>query len=122
MNKESLVKEQKDFSAIGAEIPYELAAKMVKNHQDDHIEESYSYFIGKKIIEEILAQPGCAGIRFFDATNESGDKTLVYVGYDSNGKSILEITTVNDHGKLAVTPGMLGDKSDSTPSSNWLHF
>ncbi len=35
-------------------------------------------------------------------------KTLVYVGIDAKGKNILEITTVNDHGKLAVTEGMIG--------------
>ena len=42
--------------------------------------------------------------------NESGNKTLVYVGVNAKGKSILELTTVNDHGKLAVTPGMIGDR------------
>ena len=46
---------------------------------------------GGKIIEEILAQPGCVGIRFFDAINETGVKTLVYAGIDAKGKNILEI-------------------------------
>ncbi len=30
----------------------------------------------KHIIDQILAQPGCVGIRFFDAINEAGDKNF----------------------------------------------
>ena len=119
MNKESLVKDKLEFQAIGEEISHELAARMVKDHQDLHAEESYSYYVGKNVIGQILAQPGCVGMRFFDAINEAGEKTLVYAGIDAKGKTIVEITTVNDHGKLAVTPGMLGDRSVVGPVSSW---
>ena len=111
MNKESLVKDQIDFQAAGEEISHELAAKMIKDHHDKFsYEESHSYTIGRDIIERILNQPGCVGITFRDAINESGKKTLVYVGVNSKGKSILEYSSVNDHGKLAVTEGMIGDR------------
>jgi len=111
MNKESLIKHKIDYQVAGEEISHELAGKMIKDHHDKHgYEESHSYTIGKTIIEQILAQPGCVGITFRDAINESGNKTLVYVGVDAKGNSILEITTVNDHGKLAVTHGMIGDR------------
>jgi hypothetical protein len=116
MNKESLVKEQVNYQSIGEQISHELAAKMVKDHHDKYSEESKSYIIGKTIIDQILAQPGCIGIRFFDAINEAGIKTLVYVGIDSNGKNLLEITTVNDLGKLAVTEGMSGDRGQTNIS------
>ena len=117
MNKESLVKEQVNYQSIGEQISHELAAKMVKDHYDKYSDESKSYVIGRKIIDEILAQPGCVGVRFFDAINESGIKTLVYAGIDSNGKNILEVTTVNDHGKLAVTEGMSADRGQT--NLNW---
>ena len=68
---------------------------MVKNHFDKHLDESKSYVVGKTIIDQMLAQPGCVAVRFFDAINESGVKTLVYVGMDANGKNILEITTTS---------------------------
>jgi hypothetical protein len=111
MNKESLVKGKINYQTAGEEISHELAAKMIKDHHDKYsYEESHSYTIGKNIIEAILAQPGCVGITFRDAINEFGVKTLVYVGVDSKGKSILELTTVNDLGKLAVTEGMIGDR------------
>lgn len=120
MIKELLVKSQVDFPAIGEQITHELAAKMVKNHHDTHsIDDSNSYYIGRNIIDQMLAQPGCVGIRFFDAINEAGKKTLVYVGIDSKGKSILEYSTVNDYGKLAVVEGMASDRVLVQQPSNW---
>jgi hypothetical protein len=118
MNKESLAKVQLDYQAIGEEISQELGAKMIKNHHDKYSnQESHSYIIGKNIIEAILAQPGCVGIAFADAINEFGNKTLVYVGLDAKGNGITELTTVNDHGKLAVTPGMIGDRLLPPPTA-----
>lgn len=120
MNKELLVKNQVDFPTIGEQITHELAAKMVKNHHDTHsIDDSNSYYIGRNIIDQMLAQPGCVGIRFFDAINEIGQKTLVYVGIDAKGKSILEYSAVNDHGKLAVVEGMSADKVLVDKPTNW---
>ena len=120
MNKELLVKSQVDFPSIGEQISHELAAKMVKNHHDTHsIDDSNSYYIGRNIIDQMLAQPGCVGIRFFDAINESGQKTLVYVGIDAKGKSILEYSTVNDQGKLAVVEGMSADKVLVDKPTDW---
>ena len=46
-------------------------------------------------------------------------KTLVYVGIDSKGKSILEYSTVNDYGKLAVVEGMASDRVLVQQPSNW---
>ena len=120
MNKELLVKSQVDFPSVGEQISHELAAKMVKNHHDTHsIDDSNSYYIGRNIIDQMLAQPGCVGIRFFDAINEAGQKTLVYVGIDAKGKSILEYSTVNDQGKLAVVEGMGADKVLVQKPTNW---
>jgi len=120
MNKELLVKSHADFATVGEQISHELAAKMVKDHHDTHsVDESNSYYIGKNIIDQMLAQPGCVGIRFFDAINEAGKKTLVYVGIDAKGKSILEYSTVNDHGKLAVVEGMSADKVLVQKPTNW---
>jgi hypothetical protein len=122
MNKELLVKAQIDFQAIGEEITHELAAKMVKDHHDKYtLDESHSYYIGKDIVNQVLSQPGCVGIRFFDALNETGEKTLVYVGVDAKGKSIIEITTINDNGKLAVIKSTIGDQLYTPKPINWFN-
>ena len=119
MNKESLVKEQKNFSEIGEEIDHDLAGKFIKNHHDQYsYENSFSYVIGKNIIDKIMAQPGCAGLRIVEAVNEFGNKTLVYVGIDEKGNNILEYTSVNQHGDIAVTEGMIGDRSAG--GTTWL--
>jgi hypothetical protein len=116
MNNESLIKNEMNVEAIGEEISHELAAKMVKDHHDKHMDDSKSYIIGKTIIDQILSQPGCVGFRIFDALNEAGEKTLVYVGIDSKGKNLLEFSSVNQHGKIVVTEGMIGDKTNVTTS------
>ncbi len=47
-------------------------------------EETYSYFFGRCIIERILAQPGCMGLRVYYATNPSDEKRhLLIVGADA---------------------------------------
>ena len=121
MNKESLIKDKVDFKAVGEEISHEVAAKMVKDHHDKYtLDESHSYIIGKNAIDMILTQPGCVGIRFFDALNEEGNKTLVYVGIDSKGKTIIEITTVNEDGKLAIIKASSGDHLLVPKPVNWL--
>jgi hypothetical protein len=127
MNKESLVKEQVNYQAVGEQISHELAAKMIKDHQDKNtVEGSFSFIIGKDIMEKGFSQPGCVGIRIYDAINEAGNKTLVCVGIDSNGKNIIEYTTVNEFGKIAVTEGMVWDKAMPPPPpptghpSGWL--
>ncbi len=120
MNKELLVKEQKDYKTVGEEISIELATKMVKDHHDTYtVEGSNSFIVGKNLIEQTLAQPDCVGIRFFEALNEDGCKTLVYVGIDAKGKSIMEYSTVNGHGKIVVTPGMVVDKTDVQKPYSW---
>jgi hypothetical protein len=120
MNKESLVNELLDFQAIGGEISHELAAKMVKNHHDKYgVENSNSFLIGKDAIDMILSQPGCVGMCFSEAINEEGNKTLVYAGVDSNGKCIIELTSVDEKGKLAIIKGSLGDNLLPPPTSWW---
>src|SRR5450631_811167 len=121
MNKESLINDKLDFQAIGGEISHDLASKMVKDHHDKYtLEDSHSYIIGKNAIDMIISQPGCVGIRFFDALNEEGKKTLVYVGIDAKGKSIVEITTVNEEGRLNIIKASVGDHLLVPKPVNWL--
>jgi hypothetical protein len=78
--------------------------------------------LGANVITHVLSQPGCAGIRFFDALNEKGEKTLVYVGFDAKGRSILEITTVNEGGRLAVVKASVGDQFLTPKPIDWLNW
>ena len=85
----------KNLKLVGEEISHELGAKMVKDFQDENPSENTANYIGRNIIERVLAQPGCEGIRFYNAINEIGMKTLVYVGIDKNEQIITEYVGVN---------------------------
>jgi hypothetical protein len=118
-NKEQL----KTVASIGEEISHELGAKMVKDYQDAFQGDVIGYQIGKNIIEQIFAQPGCVGIRFYNALNEIGEKTLVYVGVDEFNNSIYEYSVVCGEGSIKNAPAIVGDRSfspaDDSPSWNW---
>ena len=48
----------------------------------------HAVFFGKDILNLILAQTGCEGIRFYFAVN-NGDRTLVAVGASANEDSMV---------------------------------
>ncbi|NML22670.1 hypothetical protein HHL16_17435 [Pseudoflavitalea sp. G-6-1-2] len=108
---------KRTIEAIGEEIGYELGAQMVKDYQVANPQDSYCYVIGRNIIETILAQPGCVGIQFYNAYNEMGEKTLVYVGLDADGKTIIEYSTVTKEGQLSFEKGIVADRIERRPTS-----
>src|ERR1700761_1494998 len=101
---------QKDYAQIGEEISHELATDFVKSFRSAHPDEIAGYTVGRNIIDQILAQPGCVGLRFYNALNEAGQKTLVYVGIDADGKDIVEQTVVLEDGGIATAPAIIADR------------
>ncbi len=97
-------------AAIGEEIGLELGTQMVKGYQEANPSDVHSYLIGREIIDRILAQPGCVGIKFFNAYNEAGRKTLVYLGVDKNANTLIQISTVSENGKLDSQKGIVADR------------
>lgn len=100
----------KPVAAIGEEIGYELGKQMVNDYQTANPTDVTFYEIGRNILDQVLAQPGCAGIRFYNAYNEMGQKTLVYVGLNKDGKPILEYTVINNEGVLESNKGIVADR------------
>ena len=97
-------------AAIGEEIGLELGTQMVKGYQEANPSDVHSYLIGRNIIEQILAQPGCVGIRFYNAYNEEGLKTMVYVGLGKESKPIFQYTVINEQGILENEKGIVADR------------
>jgi len=108
LQKELLAK--KDYAAIGEEIGRENATTYVKAFETAHTNENRGYHLGRNIIEKILAQPGCVGMRFYYGLNEEGQKTLVYVGMDANGKDIVTQTMVTENGVMMNQDAIFADK------------
>ena len=109
---------QINFANVGEAISHELAAKMVKDFHDANSEDvSKCYVIGKNIIEQILAQPGCVAISIFNAIDEDGKNTLVYAGVDKKGQTIFEYAGVDEKGKLGRVEALIGDRT--LPTNSW---
>ena len=106
-----------NVEGIGEEISHELAGELISAYSEANAGEATTYMVGRQIIEQILAQPGCAGLRFYNALNEKGQKTLVYVGVDAEGKDILKKTVVEKDGSLATQKGIVADRIFDIP---WL--
>jgi hypothetical protein len=109
MQKELTTK--KDCAAIGEEISHELAADFIKAYEETACPgDIRGYQLGRVIIDRILAQPGCVGMRFYYGLNEDGNKTLVYVGVDAEGKDIVKRTVITSNGDLAIADGIFADR------------
>lgn len=109
MQKELLTKT--NYASVGEEISTELATDFVKTYAAANSNEVTAFHIGRNIIEQILAQPECAGIRFYNAINEDGRKTLVYVGIDASGKDIVKKVVVAENGSLNTIPAIVADRT-----------
>lgn len=51
----------------------------------------------REVIDAILAQPGCKGIRFYHGTNEDGSSALVLVGIDEKEADMTAGEIVDNH-------------------------
>jgi len=109
MQKELLTKQ--DYAAVGEKISHELAGSFIQSYTEKHPNDIVSYHIGRNIIDQILSQPGCVGMRFYNALNEAGQKTLVYVGIDASGKDIMKKVVVQEDGTLATIKADVADRA-----------
>lgn len=65
------------------EISLAAAAILTENYRNQNPNATLGGFFGKTAIEAILAQPGCVGIRYYNAI-DNNEPTLVLVGVDAN--------------------------------------
>jgi hypothetical protein len=108
--QKSLITTLRPMATVGEEVGLELGDKMVLSYQQKNPDDVFAYEIGRDIIDQILAQPGCVGIKFFNAYNEEGEKTLVYVGLDNTRKTMTEITLVTSSGDIVKKKGIVADR------------
>ncbi len=116
--KGRVIEQNRSFTPeVGEDIGYELGAKMIQRWHRENPDDVLASFTGRNIIESILAQPGCTGIRMFNAINDLGIKQLVLVGVDKDGNNILEYTTIGDNGDVIKNKGIVADRSTICPPS-----
>jgi predicted Fe-Mo cluster-binding NifX family protein len=114
--KGKVIEQQRSYSPeIGKDISYERGAKMIKRHFDENPDDVVAHFLGRNQIEQILAQPGCIGIRMFQALNEMGIKQMVLVGVNKDGSNILNIEEINQQGQLTTKAGKIVSEGKPCP-------
>jgi hypothetical protein len=74
-------------------------------------DEILSHYFGHEIIQQILGKSGCVGMRIYYALDDNGEKKLLLVGVDANGKDLLP----NPNAKSAEDDGTVGDYSWPCP-------
>ncbi|MEO6068917.1 MAG: hypothetical protein ABIN57_10120 [Chitinophagaceae bacterium] len=97
-------------ACVGEEIGMELGAQMISSYRAANSSDVLCYFVGRNILEQVMAQPGCVGIKFYNAYNEVGQKTLVYVGVNAAGTDMLSVSSINTNGELSKKKGIVADR------------
>lgn len=100
---------KKDYATAGEEISREKADRFTKAFVETHPNENHVYTLGRNIMEKILAQPGCVGMRFYYGINDEGQKTLVYVGVGADGNDLVRQTMVTENGVMMNDQGIIAD-------------
>lgn len=79
-------------------ISLDQATQLVKNHQRTAPPggERCGYF-DRAAFDEILAQPGCAGIRFYHGRDANGTPTLLFVGVTEQKVDMLDGPIIENH-------------------------
>ena len=96
LNKE-LTLEHGKVEKAGGPIDLEKAKEWTDNYMRANRGETISHLFGREVIEKILRQKNCAGIRIYYATSEHdrGKRQLILVGTDRFGKDQLPGKKVN---------------------------
>ena len=100
----------KNLAEVGEDIGLSAGKQMVKAFREANPDATAGYYIGRNILNEILAQPGCVGINFRKGLNEINQEHLVYTGVDAEGKDILEFSVVINSGDIVKENGIVADK------------
>ncbi len=110
MTQNALV-ETKSLADVGENIGLKEGIELVKAFREANPDATPGYYIGRNIIEQILAQPGCVGINFRKCLTETNEEHLVYTGIDAEGKDILEFSVVTSIGDIVKKEGIVADRT-----------
>ena len=71
---------KQDITALKTMVPISVSSDAVIAH-----------YFGKDVVEKIMKQPGCAGVRVYYSKKTNAKSGFMFVGVDKNGKDLLPI-------------------------------
>ena len=110
MTQNTLV-ETKTLAEVGENIGLTEGRELVNAFRAANPEATKGYYIGRNILEQILAQPGCVGINFRKCLTNMNEEHLVYTGVDAEGKDILEFSVVTNSGDIVKQDAIVADRT-----------
>lgn len=103
--------ETKNLAEVGENIGLTEGIKLVNAFREANPTATKGYYIGRNILEQIMAQPGCVGINFRKCLTNMNEEHLVYTAVDADGKDILEFSVVTNTGDIAKQEAIVADKT-----------
>lgn len=88
---------------LGELILRKKATEMVERWQREDPEAIKSILYGREIFDQLLAVPGCEGVRVFNAYNDKVTQTFVFVAVDERNNNIREYKSLGD-GETIIAP------------------
>lgn len=91
-------------SKVGDPIDLATAKKWAANYRGTlkNTGDRRAHYFGSEIIQQILSQSNCVGIRIYYGIDDLGNKQLMLIGVDSNGNDLLPMAgaRTNDEGNV----------------------
>jgi hypothetical protein len=103
--------ETKNLAEVGENIGLTEGRQLVNAFRAANPTATKGYYIGRNILEQIMAQPGCAGINFRKCLTNMNEEHLVYTGVDAEGKDILEFSVVTNTGDIVKQDAIIADRT-----------
>lgn len=75
----------------GGQITLAVGAAMTAAYRAANPNQTKAHFFGKDILNSILGQTGCMGIRMYYGIDTDGVKQLVIVGVDADGHDLTNL-------------------------------
>ena len=107
---QNAVLETKTLAEVGEDIGLAEGIQLVKAFKDANPDATPGYYIGRNILEQIMAQPGCVGINFRKCLTNMNEEHLVYTAVNAEGKDILEYSVVTNTGDLVKQDAIVADR------------
>jgi len=108
---QSALLETKNLTEVGEDIGLTEGIQMVNAFTEANPTATAGYYIGRNILEQIMAQPGCVGINFRKCLTNLNQEHLVYTAVDADGKDILKYSVVTNTGDVVSKDGIVADRT-----------